>query len=98
MGNQVHCTHSDQRHQPRIPVWAGRFTLPSGWLWMAWPRSAWTTKFAVPNWFVILALCSEIWVARSIALTLTSDISRGFRYGLAHLPHHLAGCGWLGPG
>src|ERR1700761_4656805 len=77
MGNQVHCTHSDQQHQPRILIWAGGFTQPS-WLWLAWPRSAQTTKFAVPNWFVILTFCSEIWVTRSIALTLTSDISRGF--------------------
>src|ERR1700761_4071829 len=88
MGNQVHCTHSDQRHQPRI--------YPA--VWLVWLRSAQTTKFAVPNWFVILAFCSEIWVTRSIALTLTSDISRGFWLGLADLHSHLAGCRWLGPG
>src|ERR1700761_5628250 len=94
MGNQVHCTHCDQRHQPRILVWAGGFTQPSGWLSMAWPRSAETTKFAVPHWFVILAFCPEIWVTRSIALTPTSDISRGFWFGLADLPSRLAGCRW----
>src|SRR6201996_3934543 len=97
MGNQVHCTHSDQRHQPRILVWAGGFTQPSGWLSMAWPRSAQATKFAVPNWFVILAFCSEIWVTRSIALTLTSDISRGFWFGLADLPSRLAGLARVSP-
>src|ERR1700761_2101851 len=90
-GNQVHCTHSDQRHQPRILICAGGFTQPSGWLWLVWPRSPRQPKFAVPNWFVILGFCSEIWVTRSIALTLTSDISRGFWFGLADLPSCLAG-------
>src|ERR1700761_2685103 len=98
MGNQVYCTHSDQRHQPRILVWAGGFTWPSGWLWLAWPRTPQTTKIAVPNWFVILTFCSEIWVTRSIALTLTSDISRGFWYGLADLYSRLAGLAQVRPG
>src|SRR6201996_4252735 len=96
MGNQVHCTQSHQRHQPRILICAGGFTQPSGWLCMAWPRSAQTTKFAVPNWFVILGFCSEIWVTRSIALILTSDISRGFWFWLVDFPSRLAGCAWLG--
>src|ERR1700761_5058180 len=61
-------------------------------VWLVWLRSAQTTKFAVPNWFVILAFCSKIWVTRSIALTLTSDISRGFWFGLADLHSRLAGC------
>src|ERR1700761_8127779 len=98
MGNQVYCTHSDQRHQPRILVWAGGFTWPFGWFWLAWLRSPQTTKFVVPNWLVILTFCSEIWVTRSITLTLTSDISRGFWYGLADLYSRLAGLAEVRPG